>query len=230
MIKRSLFFSFLFLINLVVFGQDSLSQVQHRRYIGYYITNLSYHIYYNNPETAGEMPSGYFTPVTVNFGYKLNNRITLQAGLSYGRDKISKEFQTLLSPDNYLNYDGVSITNAIALPLTLRFIFIGINKKLPIYATATCMPAYGRTRLKTTVSRGGVINSRNVTDSGLNTFFNAGFGINYKIKKRFSGFTEIQLVKSNLAGYNSRYYDWYGDAPKFFQLSGSLGLGITYDL
>lgn len=91
------------------------------------------------------------------------------------------------------------------------------------------MPAWGKTTLKTIENRDNIITTKSPQDAGMNLFATAGLGFNYKIWRRFTGYAEVLLIKSNLSGDNSKYYNWQGEAPKHIQLISSFGLGFNYN-
>ena len=231
------FYLILFLLPLFVLGQkkDSLDNTNNRFYVGLGLTTLTYHMYYKNPAAEGSIVSGsvssvYFTPISAHLGFKVNDRFSLEVGSAYGGQNNDQFTLVLESPRNYVEYHFYSKTRVIAIPVTSRFIMFNTYKHFPVFVTASLMPSWGRTTLKAVENRNNEINTTSVEDSGLNTFATAGLGFNYKIWKRFTGNVEVLLIKSNITGNNSKYYDWQGEAPKYIQLIGSFGLGFNYNL
>ncbi|PSR56163.1 hypothetical protein AHMF7605_22985 [Adhaeribacter arboris] len=198
--------------------------------MGIGLSNTSYHIYYKNPTTesafiAGAVASGYFTPLALNLGYQANNRISLQFGLAYGGSKNHGFLADVYGVD----YNFYSKTRVVAISITTRFIVLNAYKRFPIYATVSIMPAWGKTTLRSVENCNTVITTKSAQDAGMNLFATAGVGFNYKIWRRFTGYAEVLLVKSNLTGENSRYYDWRGESPQYIQVISSLAFGFNYN-
>ncbi|KAA5545636.1 outer membrane beta-barrel protein [Adhaeribacter rhizoryzae] len=199
-------------------------------YVGLGLINISHHIYYKNPTTSGEVQSGYFTPVSLNVGYKLNKRASLQIGTAYGGSKGHVESFNKDASFEDIAYKFNARTRVVAIPVTMNFILFNAAKSLPIYATATLMPAFGTTKergTKTYKNQTTTIHSSK--DAGINTFITAGLGTNFKLIEQFSAFTEVRFLKSNLNGNNSKYYDWNYESPELFKFIASIGLGINYN-
>lgn len=216
---------------LVVIGQpaDPIKVKEYKLYAGIGLSNLSYHIYYKNPKHTGAVPYGYFRPISINLGCRLSKRASIQIGIAYGGKKEHVFMPVLEAPGRYVEYNFYSRTRVLAIPVTGRFVLFNAYKRLPIYTTISLMPAWGVTKLKTIESRDAIITTTSVKDTGINTFATAGFGLDYKIWKRFTGFAEVLLFRSNLTEDNSKYYDWWGENPKYIQAISSLGIGFNYN-
>src|SRR5690606_13816303 len=145
--------------------------------------------------------------------------------LAYGGDRHDV---SILQLDEIHDYE--SRTNAFAIPVTARFVILNPDKKFPIYATTTLMPAYGIT--KTFVVHTSDLHTKSyaITDSGFDLFATAGAGFNYRISDRFSGNVEYHFFKRNLTGENSKFYDWDQDYPGIRSYIKSLGFGLYYNL
>ena len=93
------------------------------------------------------------------------------------------------------------------------------------------MPALGTTKFKRIETyRDNISTVLDVRDTGMNTFVTAGFGLNYKISKRFSGVIEYHAFKYNLTGNNSFHYDWDQGLTGFDRIYRSVGVGLNYRL
>lgn len=201
--------------------------------LGVGLTNITYHIYYDGPQALWDrdINSGRFTPIYLNVGYKAD-RVSWQVGLAYGWDRFHESFIFLRAAGEEIAYlNSSSRTHVVAILVTMRFIWLKAIKRLPIYATATLMPAFGTTTGNRTETQGGVIvTSFTGTDAGMDIFATAGFGFNYKIKNRFGGYAEVLLLKTNLTGRNSYHHDWESYASLGRRLYRSLGIGVNYNL
>jgi hypothetical protein len=119
----------------------------------------------------------------------------------------------------------------LAIPLTGRFIMFNLYRKMPIYAVVSLMPAYGFTNYYSTGTANNVTSTLyEVKERQVEVFATAGFGFNYRVKKRLNGNVELLLFKRNLTGRNSKFYDWRGEEPWFNQLISSLSFGFNYNL
>lgn len=199
---------------------------EEKLYIGASVTNIEYHIYYKEKKGTGSVRSGYFTPITVALGYKVSERASVQMGIGYGGDRHETEW-TGGTADNPVLMSAHSRTYAMALPVSGHFILFKAFRRLPVYGTASLIPALGIT--KSQVIENGIIVS-DTKDTGMDMFATAGVGFNFKISKRFTGFMEYLFFKRNLTGKNSYYYDWNQDAPLLNRITKSLALGINYGL
>jgi hypothetical protein len=168
-------------------------------------------------------------PISLHFGYKLNKRASVQAGVAYGGD-IHRDVDYAHDASGSLTtkFKTYSRTRVIALPVTMRFVLLYAFKRLPVYATATIMPAYGVTKIENTKTSNNTPVTTTENHSGINTFATAGFGFNYKIWKQISGTADLLLFKKNLTCANSRYFDWRGEDPLSLRLIGSLEIGFDY--
>ena len=230
LMKKPLLSFLLFLFSFAVVAQQPTedSAGEGKLYIGAGLTNLGYHIYYDEPKSSGSIRSGYFHPISLNFGYKVNERIRVQVGLAYGWSKDNGEWSPG-SADTLL-YQDYSRTRAVAVPVSGQLVLFKAFRRFPIYGTATLMPAFGSTQAKSTETRHGVITSTEGKDRGMNVFATAGLGFNYKISNRFTGYLEYLFFKTNLTGKNSFHHDWNQFAPKAEQIYWSLALGVNYRL
>ncbi|GAA4438866.1 hypothetical protein GCM10023188_34680 [Pontibacter saemangeumensis] len=198
-------------------------------YIGAGLTNVWYHIYYDSPKTDEyAVKTGYFHPISLNFGYKANERISVQVGLAYGGSKDSGEWSP--GSTDTLLYEAHSRTHVLAIPVAGRLVFFKAFRRFPIYGTATLMPSFGSTKANRTETRHGVITSTEAKDKGMNVFATVGVGFNYRISTRFEGYVEYLFFKRNLTGKNSFDHDWDQFATKSEQIYRSFALGINYRL
>lgn len=197
-------------------------------YIGAGLTNLGYHIYYDEPKSSGAIRSGYFHPISLNFGYKVNERIRVQVGLAYGWSKDSREWSP--GSTDTLLYEDYSRTRVVAVSVSGQLVLFEAFRRFPIYGFATLMPAFGSTQAKRTETRHGLVTTTEGKDRGMNVFATAGLGFNYKISNRFTGYLEYLFFKTNLTGKNSYHHDWNQFVTKLQQISWSLALGVNYTL
>ena len=221
----------LLLLSLEAIAQQADSAVSDRSrfYVGVSFSTVSHHIYYKNPKGAQDVTSGYFAPLSVNFGYQLNERASIQAGLAYGGGTDRNNWSP--GSGDTLLYDSYSNTHVLAVPVTMRYVLFKAFRRFPVYGTGTIMPAFGTTKSKTTEIRHGDTSTvLDVRDTDMNTFFTAGFGLNYKISKRFDGLVEYHAFKYNLTGNNSFFYDWDQGITGFLRIYRSVGVGLNYRL
>lgn len=228
--RTNLIFLFLlFSLEAVAQQPDTAASNRSRFYVGVSFSTVSHHIYYKNPKGAQEVTSGYFAPLAINFGYQLNERASVQAGLAYGGSSDHNNWSPG-SPDT-LMYDSYSNTHVLAVPVTMRYVLFKVFRRFQLYGTGTIMPAFGTTKFKRIETRQDDISTvLDVRDTGMNTFVTAGLGLNYKISKRFSGIIEYHGFKYNLTGNNSFYYDWDQGFTGFLRISKSVGVGFNYSL
>jgi hypothetical protein len=83
--------------------KDSTISSENKFYVGLGLTNITYHIYYDGPQTLWDMDvsSGRFTPLCLNFGYKAD-RASWQVGFAYGWNRFNESF-TFLSNNVKIN-------------------------------------------------------------------------------------------------------------------------------
>jgi len=227
--------AFLIFCSLILFSGSVVAQTtdsgiatERKFYVGLGLTNISYHIYYKNSQAPGDINTGYFGPVFIHLGYKLNGKANLQVGLAYGGSK-SKDDGFASSTDT-VQYSFYSRTRVVALPVTLHHDLFRAFRRFPVYATATLMPAYGMSKSRTEETRDSGTTTYWLKETGLNVFATAGFGFNYRISNRLQGYAEILPFKYNITGRNSKDLDWEQYASKSRQLYRSLGFGVNYSL
>ncbi|RIJ37712.1 outer membrane beta-barrel protein [Pontibacter oryzae] len=218
--KLLFIFSFLVALTSSAMAQqpEEVSPREGNLYIGVGATNVEYHIYYKEKKGTGTVRSGYFTPMFLTVGYKWTERAKLQVSLGYGGDKQEIEGAG--------GTTASSRTQALALAVSGQFTFFNVLKRFPVYGSVTAMPAYGTTKSKETEN--GVIVS-DTKDAGTDVFATAALGFNYKISKRFTGYTEYLFFKRSLTGENSYYYDWNQDATLLDRVAKSLAMGLNYN-
>jgi hypothetical protein len=199
-------------------------------YAGIGLTTITYHIYYNNPETLGEIKSGYFTPITLSLGYRASERVRMQMGIGYGGSMAEMQWSLNHSASDTLRYSVSSRTHVLAVPTTIQVDIFNSYTRIPFYGTVSAITAFGRTNGSVTEILHGVPTTEHLQDKGVNIFLMAGLGVNYKISKRFIGFTELFLFKRNLTGNNSFDYDWEAYSPWGRRLFKSFAFGVNYQL
>ena len=204
----------------------------HKLYVGFGLTSVSYHIYYDEQKTVGSLTTGYFVPFAIYTGYRLNHRSSVQLGVAYGGSKDSGSWQYTDASGVSAKYNEDSKTHVVALPITGKFIFFNVEKRFSIYGAATIMPAWGVTNYNISEQRNGVEPDSELEEKydGMNLFATAGVGVNFKLSHRFTGYAEVIPFKYNVTGHNSYHHDWeqYSSLPR--KLFKSLGLGINYKL
>ncbi|WP_162428023.1 hypothetical protein [Pontibacter pudoricolor] len=156
------------------------------------------------------------------FGYKLSNKLRIQAGVWYGTD--SRDFGSVYveSEDKLIYYDDISRTKGVGIPITVDYVLFYPLKKLQFYGTAMLTPMYSKTFAEKSETRDG---DKTITysaeASGINTFITAGFGIAYPISQRFDTYLNYYLISRN---FNK------GLQPRDqYPYQGSLALGINYN-
>lgn len=207
---------------------DSTASAENKIYLGVSFSTISHNIYYKSPKAGNNTAIGHFAPLSLNLGYRLNERTSIQAGVAYGG---SSDHVDWMSNDGTTRIDSYGKTNVIAVPLTVRHVFFKLFRRLPVYAAATFMPAYGITNSKITETKDNVTTTTtDVKDAGINTYFTAGVGLNYNITGHFNGFFEYYAYKHNFNGKNSVYYDWDQGMRGIDKVIRSVGIGLNYNL
>lgn len=207
---------------------DSSKFVESKLYIGISFSTVSHNIYYDSHNAGSNAAIAHFAPLSVNIAYKLTERLSLQAGVAYGGSSDHVQWK---NNDGTGNIDNYTKTNVLALPLTARYSFIKLFKRVPVYGLATVMPAYGTTKYEVTETKNNITTTvADESDSGMNTYFTAGVGLNYKIYNRFNGFFEYYAYKHNFNGSNSVYYDWDQGMQGIGKVIRSVGIGLNYNL
>lgn len=207
---------------------DTTDTEKSNYYVGIGFSTVSHHIYYKNPKANGSVTSGYFAPLSISLGYRISRRTSVQVGIAYGGGSDHLNWSPG-SKDTLMN-DTNSRTHVLAMPVTMRYTFFKAFKRFPVYGTATVMPAYGFTKTSNVETRHQVSTTSTTRDSGVNTFFTAGIGLEYKISKRFNGFFEYHAYKHNLTGKNSAFYDWDIGGRGVDRIVRTVGLGVNYSI
>ena len=207
---------------------DTTGAKENRLYIGAGFSTVSYHIYYNEPDEGEKHGAAYFAPLSLNIGYKWNERNSIQVGIAYGGSY--DHFSWSAGSNDTLSFEISSRTHVLAVPVNIRHTLFKAFKRFPVYGTATVMPALGFTKTSTIETRHQVATTSTLRDSGINIFLTAGVGVEYKISKRFRGFFEYQAYKHNLTGRNSLFYDWDMGTKGFYKFIRTIGVGVNYHL
>ncbi|WP_299984107.1 hypothetical protein [uncultured Pontibacter sp.] len=208
---------------------DTAKARESRFYTGMGLTTITYHIYYKNP-TVQYGSTGYFTPVFLNVGYKASRTVRLQSGIAYGGSKSDVHWSLNDHDDDTLQIRADTRTHVLAVPVTIQVDLFRRYTRIPFYGTVSAITAFGRTNGSVTEILHGVPTTEHVQDKGINIFLMAGLGVNYKISKRFRGYTELFLFKKNLIGDNSFDYDWEAYSPWGRRLFRSFAFGVNYQL
>lgn len=208
---------------------DTANVRESKLYAGIGLTTITYHIYYKNP-TVQYGSTGYFTPVFLNVGYKASSTVRLQSGIAYGGSKSEMYWSLNHRDDDTLQIRENTRTRVLAVPVTIQVDLFRRHTRIPFYGTVSTLTAYGQTDGSVTEILHGVPTTEHMQDTGVNIFLMAGLGVNYKISKRFSGYTELFLFKRNLIGDNSFDYDWDAYSPWGRRLFKSFAFGVNYQL
>ncbi|WP_210465834.1 outer membrane beta-barrel protein [Rufibacter roseolus] len=216
-------------LNLSAQEVDSAKTKNYKFYIGVGLPLTMYYLFYDHPKNPSLLQHASFVPKSLHLGYRLNKRVIMEGGIAYGGSGYHYKFppSKLISGEMAEDEDK-SRTHVIALLLTSKLILINANKSLPIYVTASVMPAYGTTRYyrKRTVNN-ETSTEFDVQDEGMDVFAMAGFGFNYRIWRRFSGKADFLLFRRNLTGRTFDHYWGQGWGEKALR---SLSIGFNYDL
>ena len=208
---------------------DTAKVRESKFYTGIGLTTITYHIYYKNPSVQyGSI--GYFTPVFLNVGYKLSRTVRVQSGIAYGGSKSEMNWSPNHRDDDTLQFRANERTRVLALPTTIQVDLFRSFTRIPFYGTVSAITAFGKTSGSVTEILHGKPTTEHMQDKGVNVFLMAGLGVNYKISKRFGGYTELFLFKRNLTGDNSFNYDWDAYSPLGRRLFRSLAFGVNYQL
>jgi hypothetical protein len=208
---------------------DTAKVRESKFYTGVGLTTITYHIYYKNP-TVQYGSIGYFTPVFLNVGYKASRTVRLQSGIAYGGSKSEMHWSLNHRDDDTLQIHANERTRVLSVPTTIQVDLFRSYTRIPFYGTVSAITAFGRTRGSVTEILHGKPTTEHVQDKGINIFLMAGLGVNYKISKRFRGYTELFLFKRNLTGNNSFDYDWEAYSPWGRRLFRSFAFGVNYEL
>lgn len=204
---------------------DSIRSSDGKLYIGISFSTVSHHIYYKASKVPPNVQSVYFAPLALNLGYHLTEKTRLQAGLAYGGNN-----------DSYDWVNGQTETShkqsghAVAVPLTVQHNVFKAWRRFPVYGTATLMPAWGITKYKTQETVSGTTTTNKGSVSGVDVFFTAGVGFNYKISNRLEGLVEYVPYRHNLTGENSIFHDWDYGLRGSLKIIKSLKVGVNYKL
>ncbi len=160
-------------------------------YVGVGASSIGFNLEYQD-----EPKSGDFRPViSLHGGYKLNKRVSLQIGFSYGNNTDKYDYVYVEAQDKLIYYSEISQTRAIAIPVTLKYGFLYPFRHLQFYGTTILTPIISSTSLKKTEQREDVTTvTYNTKASGFNAYLTAGFGLNYTISKRLDMYGELHLL------------------------------------
>lgn len=209
---------------------DTAKVSESKFYAGLGLTTITYHIYYKDPSPAGHLTSGYFTPVTLLVGYKVNDRVRLQTGVGYGGSSDKAEWSPNHQATDTVRYRAASRTKVLSIPVTVQADLFKAFRRVPLYGTVSAITAYGNTKSSLTETLHGVPVTVYTKDRGVNVFLMAGLGTNFKISNQFGGYTELYLLKRNLTGNNDFDYDWEAYSPWGRRLFKSFAFGVNYKL
>lgn len=224
-LKSTLLFCFIISFSAIAQQPKFLKSPVNKSYIGVSVNSTHFEIYYKDLTINGTQWN--FIPIPyIYFGKNLNDRASIQLGIAYGNNNEHRYVTYYGKPDEIIEYHDYSRTQGLIMPVTMRFIILNSQKRLPIYATASFIPTYGRTKIwATEVQEDITTTSFPDKADGWTAYFTAGLGVNYKIWKNISGFTEIILNKSNLAGGNKHPLPLY----KTLYSNKYIGTGINYN-
>jgi hypothetical protein len=205
-------------------SSDFIQPLNNKIYAGMSVYSTYFDVEYKHLKSHGTNFSLIPIPY-IHLGYKLSNRASAQFGVAYGNRKEHGYVTYYGYNSEIIDYHDYSQTKGIVVPVTMRFIVFNVRKRLPIYVTASLIPTYIKTKVWGTEVQENRITPTYSDQEGVFTVYaTAGVGVSYKIKKRFSGFTEIVLLKSNLAGGDEYPIPVY----KSFYTYKSFGTGVNY--
>jgi hypothetical protein len=155
-----------------------------------------------------------------NLGYRVSNRMNVQIGIGYGRDKVSRLESIYYGHGDTIIYRYNSRNNyGLAIPLTAQYTPFNPGRRLNIYATTSLIPVFGEVNQQESETYEG---ETKVTyeghDSGLYLLATAGLVLNYKISNRFEGYGKANLLYKDLSGYS-----YYAERAK------SIAIGLNYN-
>ncbi|TPE42556.1 hypothetical protein [Pontibacter mangrovi] len=221
-----LLFPLAFFTVLSVHGQEpdssqSLPKVERKLFVGVEANSVSYMLMFNS-KTGGSIEP----IVTPHIGYKINQRLSVQLGLGYGKDKLdfggtyyaNEEDQQkhVLTFENRKN-----TTSGWVVPVNFQFTPFNPNRRIQLYATASLVPTYGETDWTFTRKRAEattVLEQRH--GSGFNSFFIGGLLLKYKWGSRLEANAKVNLLYRHLGKFSE-----YAESKPL-----SLGIGIDYRL
>jgi len=187
-------------------SQETTTASPRKFYIGVNYTNTQYFLKPINyiPADASFYPN-FITYPGLNVGYKLGKRASIQIGLAYAHEnrQMGSEYNNAGVIEG--SYDSISTRGGI-IPLTLRYNFLNIGKRLSFYGTSSLTAAYGKTTVNhTTTVNQEVTHKYQLEKSALNMYLSLGLGLNYKLGDRIDVFGEMLLLNKNLnTGYKNQ--------------------------
>ncbi|KAA3438235.1 outer membrane beta-barrel protein [Rufibacter hautae] len=210
---------------------DTLKAANPRFYVGLGLNGRYFEVSYNHQNYLLKN-SGYFhAKPYLHFGYKLNKRIRLEAGVAYVNDKDHYYVTYVEAPKSYINYHDYNQTKGFVIPLKITHDFFHVFKgKVAVYGTGTILPTYSKTRVWKVEEKADVFNTTlDIQDSALSTFASLGIGASVRIWKKFSGYHEVNIWNRNLT--SGRNMDPFSNVRSQIPLSHlSFGIGLNYDL
>ncbi len=210
---------------------DSTHSQKSQLYAGVGLNGRYFLIDYN---TNGSLPahSDYFVAkIYSHVGYRISNRIEIEVGAAYANDKDHYSETYVEAPGKYIHYHDYSHTRGFMLPVKLNHMLFKVwKKRLTLYGTGSIIPAYSTTKIKKEEVKEDITTTTYTGNgSGFDVFFSSGIGAKFKIWKQFSGYSEVNVLDTNVSG--KRADPWWDlrrrDKP-FSHLS--YGLGVNYSL
>jgi len=216
--KIILSFSMLLFISFAAAAQqqEKIDLSTGKFYVGINYNTTPYYLKYKGPVDA-RLQINYKAYPSVHLGYMLSKRASIQIGAAYASTKYQDGSEYYGTSTIEGKYDSIQ-TRGFIIPVTFRFNFLDINKRLQVFGTSSLTTAYGKTTLEHTTTADGVVTDNYTMDkSAVNLYLSLGVGLNYKINDRLSAYGEYILLNKNL---NNAY----------FPTKHNFNIGLNYKL
>ncbi|MBF9255672.1 outer membrane beta-barrel protein [Pontibacter sp. 172403-2] len=229
--KEVLILLYICCFSFMALGQnpDTLQAQKAKYYVGLDLNGRYFLVDYDNSNPFIETSDYFVAKPYLHFGYRLNNRIRLEAGIAYAGEREHHYVTYVEAPGEYIDYHDYSLTRAIIIPLKITHDFFSVFKgRLAIYGTGSILPTYSKTRVRKVEVKANVSNTTlDIKDSATNTFVSLGVGTSFKIWKKVSGYQEVNILNRNLTTDRNIDPFWFERTQR--PLSHlSLGIGINY--
>ncbi len=198
---------------------DSTIKSLKRVYVGVEISGVPYSMW-----DPVKKLSGGITPILhLHAGYKLSQRVNLQIGLTYGREREDRLSGIYYGYNDTIIYHfHKSEMKGVAMPITIQINPFRTQRKLRVSATASLAPIIGSVWHQYSEEYEG---TRKVTyedeDAGIYLVATAGVQLNYKISNRLDAFGKVNLMYKDILNYS--YFSFMSKSSK------SIGIGLNYN-
>src|SRR5437870_2849247 len=124
-------------------NSDTLLAQKAKYYVGLGLNGRYFLVDYDNENPFLETSDYFMAKPYLHFGYRLNKRIRLEAGVAYASDKEHRYVTYVEAPGKYIDYHDYSLTRAFIIPLKITHDFFNVFKgRLAVYGTGSILPTY----------------------------------------------------------------------------------------